>query len=68
MEQKIIKVEATCSTPLREAVDKKISEMNANGFRLVGMTTIPAVKGDKPDQHGMSYGFNEAKEMIFEKP
>lgn len=68
MEQKIVKVEATCSTPLHEAVEKKLSEMNANGFRLVSTTVIPAVKGEKPDCHGMSYNFNEAREMIFEKP
>lgn len=67
IEQKIIRVEATCSKTLDQNVDETLLEMNKKGFRLTSMNTITAKNGGNPDIHGMSYGTNEKKELIFEK-
>lgn len=66
MVQKIVRVESNgLSGSLQEKVDKKLSEMNKMGFRLISMSTIPSEK-KVYDFDGTPYGKNEQREMIFE--
>lgn len=67
IEQQIIRVEPTCSKTLDQRVDETLLEMNEKGFRLTSINTVHAKSGGNPDIHGMSYGTNEKKELIFEK-
>lgn len=65
MEQKIIEVGESFGS-LAQQRDAKIAEMNAKGFRLVWVNTIPA-KSCPSDAHGVSYSQNEKMQMLFEK-
>lgn len=67
IEQKIIKVSATCDCPLERAVDEMLLKMNKQNYRLISMSTIPFKDGGEPDIHGMTYSENEQRVMIFEK-
>lgn len=67
MEQKIIRVEATCSTPIEEKVDQTIKEMNKSGFRLIDMCHIPANERIGKDPYGHWFGDPAKRELLFEK-
>lgn len=66
MEQKIIVIEATCSSTIEQQRDKKIKEMNERGYKLISISTIPGTSSPI-DTHGVSYSKNEKKELLFEK-